>query len=244
MGELRETINELFNLQSNKLFRTIKGLTVAPGNTIRTFAEGDRTTFLHPFTYSLTLIGIVVFLFSMANPEFEINKKQRLERQETIENLSQKESLTEHEKASLKLAQLFENYGAETPEFRKFAQYFAFFFISIIHLFVYKNLGYGLKKNAWYIFYTYSHVALFSIITFPVNFFFMENITVILSLSLMGMILTISYQAWSAHQYYEITIGRAIKKFIFTLLISFSLLIIIVIAFAILLFLFMVNFSS
>ena len=244
MGELRETINELFNLQSNKLFRTIKGLTVAPGNTIRTFAEGDRTTFLHPFTYSLTLIGIVVFLFSMANPEFEINKKQRLERQETIENLSQKESLTEHEKASLKFAQLFENYGAETPVFRKFAQYFAFFFISIIHLFVYKNLGYGLKKNAWYIFYTYSHVALFSIITFPVNFFFMENITVILSLSLMGMILTISYQAWSAHQYYEITIGRAIKKFIFTLLISFSLLIIIVIAFAILLFLFMVNFSS
>ena len=41
MGELRETINELFNLQGNKLFRTIKGLTVAPGNTIRTFAEGD-----------------------------------------------------------------------------------------------------------------------------------------------------------------------------------------------------------
>ena len=29
MGELRETINELFNLQGNKLFRTIKGLTVA-----------------------------------------------------------------------------------------------------------------------------------------------------------------------------------------------------------------------
>ena len=61
MGELRETINELFNLQGNKLFRTIKGLTVAPGNTVRTFAEGDRTTFLHPFTYALTLIGISIY---------------------------------------------------------------------------------------------------------------------------------------------------------------------------------------
>ena len=29
MGELRETINELFNYQGNKLL-TIKGLTVAP----------------------------------------------------------------------------------------------------------------------------------------------------------------------------------------------------------------------
>ena len=49
MGELRETINELLNLQSNKLFRTLKGLTVDPGNTIRTFAEGDRTTFFTSF---------------------------------------------------------------------------------------------------------------------------------------------------------------------------------------------------
>ena len=244
MGELRETINELFNLQSNKLFRTIKGLTVAPGNTIRTFAEGDRTIFLHPFTYSLTLIGVVVFLLSMVNPEFEITKEQRLERQETIENLSQKESLTEGEETQLKWAQLYEKYGAETAGFRKFSQYFAFFFISIIHLFVYKNLGYGLKKNAWYIFYTYSHITLFSIITFPVMFFNAGNITVTLILSIMGMILTISYQAWSAHQYYEITIGRAIKKYVFTLLISFSLLTILVIAFSILSFLFLVYFNS
>ena len=244
MGELRETINELFNLQSNKLFRTIKGLTVAPGNTIRTFAEGDRTIFLHPFTYSLTLIGVVVFLLSMVNPEFEITKEQRLERQETIENLSQKESLTDGEETQLKMAQLYEKYGAETAGFRKFSQYFAFFFISIIHLFVYKNLGYGLKKNAWYIFYTYSHITLFSIITFPVMFFNAGNVTVILILILMSMILTFSYQAWAAHQYYEITIGRAIKKYVFTLLISFSLLIILTTAFSILSFLFLVYFNS
>ena len=35
MGELRETINELFNLQGNKLFRTIKGLTVDPGGFVK-----------------------------------------------------------------------------------------------------------------------------------------------------------------------------------------------------------------
>ena len=91
MGELRETINELFNLQGNKLFRTIKGLTVAPGNTIRTFAEGDRTTFLHPFTYALTFIGLMVFFLSMVNSELEFTEEKRLERQEAIENLSQKE---------------------------------------------------------------------------------------------------------------------------------------------------------
>ena len=107
MGELRETINELFNLQGNKLFRTIKGLTVAPGNTIRTFAEGDRTTFLHPFTYALTFIGLMVFLLSMFNSELEFTEEKRLERQEAIENLSQKESLTDKEKGVLKFNQLW-----------------------------------------------------------------------------------------------------------------------------------------
>ena len=85
MGELRETINELFNLQGNKLFRTIKGLTVAPGNTIRTFAEGDRTTFLHPFTYALTLIGIAVFIIPLVMPDIEITKSsKKIEQQQII----------------------------------------------------------------------------------------------------------------------------------------------------------------
>ncbi len=73
MGELRETINELFNLQGNKLLWTIKDLTVAPSNTIRTFSEGDRTTLLHPFTYTLTFIGLLVFFLSMINLELLFN---------------------------------------------------------------------------------------------------------------------------------------------------------------------------
>ena len=244
MGELRETINELFNLQGNKLFRTIKGLTVAPGNTIRTFAEGDRTTFLHPFTYALTFIGLLVFFLSMVNSELEFTEEKRLERQEAIENLSQKESLTDKEKVVLKFYQLYENYGLETPGFEKFMQYFSFFLFSISHLFVFKNLGYGLKKNAWFIFYTYAHITLFTIITFPLFFFTAGNATITLILYIIAIILTGSYQAWSALQYYEITIGRAIKKYVFIVLIFFPLILIVGITYTILLFLFTVYFNS
>jgi len=45
MSEFKETVGELFNLQGNKFFRTIRGLTIAPGDTIRAFAAGDRKSF-------------------------------------------------------------------------------------------------------------------------------------------------------------------------------------------------------
>ena len=59
----------------------------------------------------------MVFLLSMFNSELEFTEEKRLERQEAIENLSQKESLTDKEKGVLKFYQLYENYGLETPGF-------------------------------------------------------------------------------------------------------------------------------
>ena len=97
MSEFRETINELFNLQSNKLFRTIKGLTVDPGGTIRTFASGDRKKILAPFTYAITIIGISIFLNSFIDHNPKFNENTLLKSQSTIKKLEDKEVLSEKE---------------------------------------------------------------------------------------------------------------------------------------------------
>ena len=109
MGELRENINELFNLQGNKLFRTIKGLTVDPGGTIRTFASGDRKKFLHPFTYAITILGISIFLNSFIDNTPEFSKNTSLKSQSTIKKLEEKEVLSEKEEKRL----MFEKFMTE-----------------------------------------------------------------------------------------------------------------------------------
>ena len=240
MGELRETINELFNLQGNKLFRTIKGLTVAPGNTIRTFAEGDRTTFLHPFTYALTLIGIMVFLIPLVMPDTAITKSSKIEQQKIIKEYGAMKEISEHEMGRLKMAEFFQEY-AYGNDIQKYTQYVSFILISIIHLLVYKNIGFGLKKNSWYIFYVYPHVMILTM-PFAILYSIAESILYFSLLSFGMTVITAIFQSWAASQFYEISFGRAIKKFIFSYLImcSFVLFSVIIISLLLVLFFFKV----
>ena len=247
MGELRETINELFNLQSNKLFRTIKGLTVAPGNTIRTFAEGDRTTFLHPFTYALTLIGISLFIGNFASVDRDRllldvhnktahNTEQFLKQENALEKFKDSDDSLHKKKSQSKLPELLKEYEFGTPAYNKLVQYLGFFIVSIVHLLVFKNLGFGLKKNGWFIFYAYSHVIFLTNLLSPLSFI-SSNTVYLYIIGLLSFVIGLSFQIWSITEYYEITFGRAIKKYFFCILLTFSLLIVIGIAFVIFMYL-------
>ena len=247
MGELRETLNELFNLQGNKLFRTIKGLTVAPGNTIRTFAEGDRTTFLHPFTYALTFIGISLFIGNFASADHDSllldvhnktkqNTEQFLKQENALEKFKDSNDISNKKINQSKLPEFIEEYEFGTPAYNKLVQYLAFFIASIVHLLVFKNLGFGLKKNGWFIFYAYSHVIFLTNLLAPLSF--ISSNTVYLSIiGLLSFVIGVSFQIWSTTEYYEITFGRAIKKYFFCILLTFSLIIVIGIAFVIFMYL-------
>ncbi len=87
MSEFKETVGELFNLQGNKFFRTIRGLTIAPGDTIRAFAAGDRKSFLHPFTYAITNIGILIFITSFGDFQPTFSKENVKVNKEIIQKI-------------------------------------------------------------------------------------------------------------------------------------------------------------
>ena len=224
MGELRETINELFNLQSNKLFRTIKGLTVAPGNTIRTFAGGDRATFLHPFTYLMTFIGISLFLGTMI-PTAPSLQKDILDSENKVQELSSRNDLSLKEKKDLE----YENFTLEVGKYIKSEKgkrhntYTSLFLFSIIHVLVFRNLKFGLKKNIWFSFSVSGHNHLiFSVLIFPLEFF-LVGLDIHFVFYIVTLVLHQIYQSWAACQYYEISFLRALKKNIFNYLIGFAI---------------------
>ncbi|MBF36380.1 MAG: hypothetical protein CL838_04245 [Crocinitomicaceae bacterium] len=227
MGELRENINELFNLQGNKLFRTIKGLTVDPGGTIRTFASGDRKKFLHPFTYAITILGISIFLNSFIDNTPESLKNTSLKSQSTIKKLEEKEVLSEKEEKRLMfekfMTEYFQSEGSEREKTNKFSTYLGFFLMSLIHLLVYKNLKFGLKKNIWFSFYIFGNASFLALLFLPFLFIFTDGIGNLI-VNLLIVTLSSIYQAWSASKYYEISIWRALKKYLFSfLLLIFSI---------------------
>ncbi len=218
MSEFKETVGELFNLQGNKFFRTIRGLTIAPGDTIRTFAAGDRKSFLHPFTYAITIIGVSLFLSSFLNTGYDYNSKRYAENEQEIELLTNKDELSKREKGQLEIDNNLKDFDEfqQTEAFKRILNYMLFFMVSLIHLLVFKNLKFGLKKNTWYNFYVFGNSILISL---PIMIFYIflddDDLYFVLIIGIISFLLGFGYQIWAASQYYEISILRAFKKYLF-----------------------------
>ena len=233
MGEIRETINELFNLQGNKLFRTIKGLTVDPGGTIRTFAEGDRTTFLHPFTYLMTLVGISLFLASII-PTASRFQNSISEQENKVQEFNSRNELTLKEKKDLE----YENFileleiYASSEKGKRHNAYFSLFLSTIIHVLVFRNLKFGFKKNIWFSFLVSGHNCFFYFLLFPFEFF-LNSLDLSLQFTTLSIVTYWIYKSWAASQYYEISFLRALKKNIFNFLIGSTITVLIFLLFVV-----------
>ena len=107
----------------------------------------------------------------------------------------------------------------------KYSQYCLFFIISLLHLLVYKNLNFGLKKNIWFIFYVVGHVQILSILVFPLEVYFSSSFSgddfSMLVLFLIFNIFTFFFYTWAVSHYYEISFMRGLKKNLFTYLFLF-----------------------
>jgi hypothetical protein len=230
MSEFKETVGELFNLQGNKFFRTIRGLTIAPGDTIRAFAAGDRKSFLHPFTYAITIIGVSLFLSSFLNTGYDYNSKRYAENEQEIELLTNKDELSKREKGQLEIDNNMKDFSEfqQTEAFKRIINYMLLFMVSLIHLLVFKNLNFGLKKNTWYNFYVFGNSILISL-PIMIFYFFLDDddLYFVLIIGIISFLLGLGYQIWAASQYYEISFLRAFKKhlFIYIILIIFFFLV-------------------
>ena len=97
----------------------------------------------------------------------------------------------------LKINEFFQEY-AYGNDIQKYTQYVLFILISIIHLLVYKNIGFGLKKNSWYIFYVYPHVM---ILTMPFAILYSISESILYFSLLSFGISLLSYQYFNLGQH-------------------------------------------
>ena len=152
------------------------------------------------------------------------------------EKFKESDDILNKKKSQSKLPEFLKELEFGTQPYKKFIQYLGFFIASIVHLLVFKNLGFGLKKNGWFIFYAYSHTIFLTSLLSPLTF--ISSNTVYLSLIvLLSFVFGFSFQIWSTAEYYEISFGRAIKKYIFSSLLIMLFLIVIGLVSAILVYL-------
>ena len=89
------------------------------------------------------------------------------------------------------------------------------------------------ENNGWFIFYAYSHIIFLTTLPSPLTFISSNKVYLII-IGLLTFVIGVSFQIWSTTEYYEITLGRVIEKYFFSILLLFSFLIVIEILFGIL----------
>ena len=63
-NELKDVTKELVGLEDNKLFRTLRGLTVLPGQTIKGYCRDDKKKFLAPIVYFIGVTALEMYIAS------------------------------------------------------------------------------------------------------------------------------------------------------------------------------------
>ncbi len=65
-SEIAEVAKELIGWEDNKLFNTLKDLTLGPGEMVRNYCNGEQDKYLSPITYFLGVTGLVAYLSSVS----------------------------------------------------------------------------------------------------------------------------------------------------------------------------------
>ena len=104
-------------------------------------------SFIHPFTYALTLTGISLIIGNFASVDRDgllldvhnkaaHNSKQFLIQENDLEKFEDSDDTLNEKKSQSKLPELIKEYEFGTPAYNKLVQYLGFFIASIVPLLV------------------------------------------------------------------------------------------------------------
>ena len=135
MGEVKELLTEIAGWENNKVFRTIKGLTLSPSKTIKKFCDGDRDAFLHPVTYLVTLVSLSVFIGTILPSPIlsDINADTN----EMLEKASYLDPRSNDYKAKVNVAKAMQLWTNALSS--SYLHYFMTFLYTLLHLFLFKK---------------------------------------------------------------------------------------------------------
>ena len=73
---LKEVANEVIGLEHNKIFATIKYLTINPSQVVSQFCHGEKNKYLSPVVYFLGVESVKLYLMSITGLFDRLLKRQ------------------------------------------------------------------------------------------------------------------------------------------------------------------------
>ena len=208
MSEFKELITEILGWENNKLFRTLKGLTIHPAKSIWIFCNGDKNSYIHPISYMFGVVGMIVLLNTYFEPPY-LKDYQEWEESKYQEKLDKLDSDSDRYAVEVKMHQQEQmvNKILRHPNFI----YVYHFLITILHLLVFRKMNVGLKNNVWFTTYVYAHASLL-VSVIAVLLFFINDINLVLIISSLSFLIMYVYRVWASKQFYKISWGKSIYK--------------------------------
>jgi hypothetical protein len=199
-NEFKEVTKELIGWEDNKLIRTLKGLTISPGLTIKSYCGSDKQKYLSPIVYFIGVTAIETYIASFIGL-FDFILKKNLEDLKRTTSDATFNQFFDTEKVSAKVYEYLAFMTSETGQ----KIFIIPLFLLLTWLF-YKKFNKSFKENSWFAFYTLGHGTLLSIPLMLI--WYLSNDLVLYSS--VSLILLFIYWVWSSKQFYNLTLRKAI----------------------------------
>ena len=205
-GEIKEVANELVGLEGNKIFRTVKGLTTKPGQVIKEYCDGEKLKYLSPVFYFSGVSGIAYYLQSLSTEEYI---KAAVEQWKRIFS-SEFGILLSSAKVDNVISYVF-NHTVQNIISLPITLFITWF--------VFRKQNASFRNSSWFALYTGAHSTL--ILTPSLLLFRLHNHFILTIVNFTSALLMLSYTVWTAMQFYQIKVGKAILLILLRFIIVF-----------------------
>jgi hypothetical protein len=196
-AEIKEVLGQLSGWEQNKIWRTIKGLTLTPGKTIKEYCEGEHAEVVNPITYYLLLFAFTSYLNAVTGLEAELEKNGR----ELITSLGSqfnfeisKGSIENAERSSRFLSTEIANSLLLIP------------FALLLRWSIFRSFNSSFKFNSWFELFTMGQSLIITGLPGVVWWSVTGDTFFINVLELSSII----YILWATKQFYDLTIRQAL----------------------------------
>ncbi|CAN5455686.1 hypothetical protein BH09BAC3_BH09BAC3_15170 [soil metagenome] len=200
-NELKDVTKEILGWEDNKLFRTLKHLTTAPGLINAEYCRGDKQKYLSPIVYFFGVTALETFIATKIGL-FDFMLEQN--RQSILNGLSDPRVAS----AGFDSSKIIENVNSN----------FSFFFselgqkifliplLLLLTWFFYREYNKSLKENTWFALYALGHATLLSL-PFMLLWYLTKNLIL---MSAFPFLIAFVYWVWASKQFYNLKLGTAL----------------------------------
>lgn len=197
-SELKEVTKEILGREDNRLFRTIKFLTINPGKVISEYCKGEKQKYLSPVVYFLGVTALETYIASVSGL-YDLMLKEKLEaiKKNLLDSKLNVDVSIAVDRINTNLAFFFSEIGQKVIIIP---------LLLLLTWLFYRTYNKSFKENSWFAFYTLGHATLLSI-PFMAIWYWTGDMIVFTAFS---FIIPLVYWIWASRQFYNLKLAKAI----------------------------------